>query len=84
MKTLLRALILPICIILFTIHSLSCNQTVSSNNNNLIEPRIGNFTIKTIDSCEYIEYDYGIGDNRVYELEHKGNCKFCEARKNKQ
>lgn len=33
-----------------------------------------NFTIKTIDGCEYIEVDYGILDNRVYSLTHKGNC----------
>ena len=39
-----------------------------------------NYNIKTIDSCEYIEIDYGFVDNRVYSLTHKGNCKFCLAR----
>lgn len=38
------------------------------------------YNIKTIDSCEYIEVDYGFVDNRVYSLTHKGNCKFCLAR----
>ena len=38
------------------------------------------YTIKTIDSCEYIEYDYGIFDQRVYSLTHKGNCKYCAER----
>ena len=38
------------------------------------------YSIKTIDSCEYIEVDYGFVDNRVYSLTHKGNCKFCLAR----
>lgn len=38
------------------------------------------YTIKVIDSCEYIECDYGIFDQRVYSLTHKGNCKFCLAR----
>lgn len=36
--------------------------------------KFGDFTIKTIDGCEYIEYDYGIGSQRVYSLTHKGNC----------
>ena len=31
--------------------------------------------IHTIDSCEYIECDYGMLDQRVYSLTHKGNCK---------
>jgi hypothetical protein len=38
------------------------------------------YNIKTIDSCEYIEVDYGFVDNRVYSLTHKGNCKFCLSR----
>ena len=38
------------------------------------------YTIKVIDSCEYIECDYGIFDQRVYSLTHKGNCKFCAER----
>lgn len=33
------------------------------------------------DSCEYVEYDYGLANQHVYALTHKGNCKFCEARK---
>lgn len=35
----------------------------------------GNFDIKQIDGCEYLEYDNGIWDQRVYSLTHKGNCK---------
>ena len=34
-----------------------------------------NFAIKTIDGCEYIEYDKGLGDHRVYSLTHKGDCR---------
>lgn len=41
------------------------------------------YSIKVIDSCEYIECDYGIFDQRVYSLTHKGNCKFCLARNTK-
>lgn len=36
------------------------------------------YTIITIDSCEYIEVNEGILDQRVYSLTHKGNCKFCK------
>lgn len=43
----------------------------------------GDYVTKVIDSCEYIEYDYGIFDQRVYSLTHKGNCKFCEERSKK-
>lgn len=35
-----------------------------------------------IDSCQYVEYDAGIFDQRVYAITHKGNCKYCMARKN--
>lgn len=34
-----------------------------------------NYTIKTIDGCEYIEFDEGMAQYRVYSLTHKGNCK---------
>jgi PBP1b-binding outer membrane lipoprotein LpoB len=35
----------------------------------------GDFTIKTIDECEYLEYENGFFDSKVYSLTHKGNCK---------
>lgn len=38
------------------------------------ESKTGDFIIKTIDGCEYIEYDYGLYHQRVYSLTHKGNC----------
>lgn len=34
----------------------------------------GNYKTKIIKSCEYIEFDYGYGNTRVYSLTHKGNC----------
>lgn len=34
----------------------------------------GGYSIRVIDGCEYIECDYGIFDNRVFSLTHKGNC----------
>jgi hypothetical protein len=35
----------------------------------------GDYTIKVIDGCEYLEYDHGFLQDRVYSLTHKGNCK---------
>ena len=32
--------------------------------------------IEVIDSCEYIKWSYGMA--------HKGNCRFCEERKQKE
>lgn len=42
--------------------------------------RFGDYNIKTIDGCEYVEYDEGFGDSHVYSITHKGNCKFCAQR----
>lgn len=39
--------------------------------------RYGDFIIRIIDSCEYLQYESGLGDNRVYSITHKGNCKHC-------
>lgn len=35
------------------------------------------FTILTIDSCEYLFFGY----DRSRSMTHKGNCKYCMARK---
>lgn len=41
----------------------------------------GDYKIKIIDSCEYIEFNWCVGaDIGVYSLTHKGNCKFCKQR----
>lgn len=37
-------------------------------------PENANYVIKTIDGCEYLEYDQGYSNMRVYSLTHKGNC----------
>lgn len=42
--------------------------------------KYGDYTIRVIDSCEYIEFDNGVLDQRVYTLTHKGNCIFCQKR----
>ena len=48
--------------------------------NGKVETKIGDYTIRTIDSCEYIEYEHGVFDQRVYSLTHKGNCRYCKER----
>jgi hypothetical protein len=63
-------------IILFTT-LIGCNPEPEGGS---IKTFNGDYVIKVIDSCEYIEYDYGILDNRVYGITHKGNCKFCLER----
>lgn len=45
--------------------------------------KLGDYTIKIIDDCEYIEFVAGIGETRVYSITHKGNCKFCAKRNGK-
>lgn len=57
-----------------------CSNPMPPNSNDPLV-KYGDFGIKIIDSCEYIEYDYGLASNRVYSLTHKGNCKFCQKRK---
>ncbi len=37
------------------------------------DPKIGEFSILVIDSCEYIVSGFGKSRN----VTHKGNCKFC-------
>ena len=44
--------------------------------------RIEGVQISVIDSCEYIKcYTYGIG---AYTYSHKGNCRFCKERRQKE
>jgi hypothetical protein len=45
--------------------------------------KLGDYDIKVIDECEYIEYSQGMGESRVYAITHKGNCKFCARRSGK-
>ena len=67
-------------IILMAILLSSCNPQPKGESTTT---KYGDYAIKVIDSCEYIEFDYGIVDQRVYSLTHKGNCKFCKIRKSK-
>lgn len=68
------------CLVALPILILSCGSPIEQS----VDGTDENYVIKVIDSCEYIEYDHGIFDQRVYSLTHKGNCKFCEARRSKK
>ena len=68
-----KLLVLAICIAIA-----SCSSPQPDGNTESV--KYGDYRIKTIDSCEYIEYDRGINTFRVYSLTHKGNCKFCNER----
>lgn len=65
-----------ILFIVISLFMLSCEQVGGDR----VENKDKKYTIVVIDSCEYIECDYGMFDNRVYSLTHKGNCKFCSKR----
>ena len=47
-----------------------------SNGHIAINTGIDNPGIFIIDSCEYVEWNYG--------LAHKGNCRFCKERRKKE
>lgn len=42
-------------------------------------PRVSNYGVQTIDSCEYIVSDFC----KSRSVTHKGNCKFCKMRNQK-
>lgn len=68
----LYAAILVFCFFITT----GCSSGVKGDNVKTIQtPSGSNYKIKIIDGCEYIEYDEGFFDRRVYSLTHKGNCK---------
>lgn len=70
-----------ILIILLTI--IIVNSCSPQPENSSVEKPNGDYIIKVIDGCEYIEYDAGMLNSRVYGITHKGNCKFCTARNKK-
>ena len=71
---------IAVCAMLVAVIFCGCNPQPENGSS---ETSNGDYVTKVIDSCEYIEYDYGIFDQRVYSLTHKGNCKFCAERSRK-
>jgi hypothetical protein len=42
------------------------------------------FNIIVVDSCEYLKLENAIGYNGYGFLAHKGNCRFCKERRQKE
>ena len=61
-----------ILLALTAIMMVSCGETLETKGN---APFIGYATIE-IDSCEYVRGGY--------KLAHKGNCRFCKERRQKE
>lgn len=61
-------------IIILSILSLSSCFTETEDSN---PTSVGNYSIRIIDGCEYIQVENGLtlGNNYNYTLTHKGNCK---------
>ena len=74
-----KNLIFLLMVALFTTVFYSCKEKGSIKPDGMRGAK--NYTVKVIDGCEYIECDYGVMDQRVYSLTHKGNCEYCAARK---
>lgn len=46
--------------------------------------RLEGFNIVVIDSCEYLKRDDAMGYQGYGYFAHKGNCRFCQERKQKE
>lgn len=64
-----------ILLVITALMMVGCNQPET------IDTKEG-FKIVNIDSCEYLKcYTYGIS---TYVYSHKGNCRFCKERRQKE
>ena len=54
---------------------ISCESSVNTFSKTDLENNKFNLKTINIDSCEYIIYDDGIMESRVFSITHKGNCK---------
>lgn len=59
-------------LIIFSIFLIGCKEgDIQINHPSDVPP---SYDVVVIDSCEYITYDSGILDQRVFSITHKGNC----------
>ena len=70
-------LLIKISLVFVIILLTSCQPPIGES----VQATDKNYSIKTIDGHEYIEYDQGIFDQRVYSLTHKADCKLCKKEK---
>lgn len=71
-----------VILILVIILIVSC-QTSPTSSLPTKEKPLGDFVVRVVDSCEYIEFSGGLMETSVYSITHKGNCKFCKERNKK-
>ena len=45
---------------------------------------LNGFKIVVIDSCEYLKNDEWVGNQGYGYFAHKGNCRFCKERRQKE
>lgn len=48
------------------------------------QKRLKGFDIIVIDSCEYLEKSEALGYHGYGYFAHKGNCRFCQERRQKE
>ena len=65
-----------ILLALVTFMMVGCVEQDSNGNIAINTSNVNNPDIAIIDSCEYVEWGYG--------LAHKGNCKYCKERREKE
>ena len=61
---------------LTTLMMVGCTEKDSNGHIAINTGNVNNPTISIIDSCEYVNWGYG--------LAHKGNCRFCKERRQKE
>lgn len=59
-----------------TLMIMGCTEKDSNGHIAINTDNPNNPNISIIDSCEYVEWGYG--------LAHKGNCRFCKERRQKE
>lgn len=61
---------------LTTLMMVGCTEKDSNGHIAINTGNVNNPTISIIDSCEYVNWSY--------RLAHKGNCRFCKERRQKE
>lgn len=63
-------------VVLTTLMMVGCIEKDSNGHIAINTGNVSNPKIEIIDSCEYVKWSYG--------LAHKGNCRFCHERRQKE
>ena len=72
-----------IVILIFTVLAIvSCEYRTEEEREEA--KRLGGFNIVIVDSCEYLIKDETAGYSGYGYFAHKGNCRFCKERREKE